>query len=101
VGKRFSDEQNTKIYCAALPNGFVLATEGDIMRYPEVTSLVIIGDSLIIEWRGQGEASLLSKLLPFSGFEAGDISIMLLRNAGTLERYFQNCKNNFTFKMNE
>jgi len=54
------------------------------MRYPEVTSLVIRGDSLIIEWRGQGEANRLSKLLPFSGFKARDIRKMLLRNAGTL-----------------
>jgi hypothetical protein len=54
------------------------------MRYPEVTSLVITGDSLIIDWRGQGEANRLSKLLPFSGFKVREISIMFLRNAGAL-----------------
>lgn len=59
-------------------------TEGNIMRYPEVTSLVIIGDYLIIEWRVHGEANRLSKLLTFSGFKVRDLSIMLLRNAGTL-----------------
>ena len=84
VDKRFSDEHNTKMCCAAFQNGFDLVTEGNIMRYPEVTSLVIIGDSLIIKWRGQGEANRLSKLLPFSGFKVRDISIMLLLNAGTL-----------------
>jgi hypothetical protein len=53
------------------------------MRYPTVTSLVIIRDSLIIEWRGQGEVNRLSKLPSISWFKAQDVSIMFLRNDGT------------------
>jgi hypothetical protein len=78
---------------------------GNIMRYPEVTSLVITGGSLITEWRGQGEANRLSKLLPFSGFKVPrykhNDSSKSWYPSKQRKKYLQNRKNNFTFKMNE